>query len=166
MASREEIIIETIKKNPGIRFTEVMENVGLKNGVLSHYIRKLENSGSIHVDRSPRVARFYGSDLNQEEQKLVTKLRQETPKRILIALLNHNELSFKQITATIKKSPATVSFYLSTLVQDEIVFIRRSDKKSYYFIAKPERILVLIDEYHPDIVQKTSENFADIVSSL
>ena len=166
MASREELIIETIKKNPGIRFTEVMKNVGLKNGVLSHYIRKLEESGSIHVDRSPRVARFYGSDLNQEEQKLVTKLRQETPKRILIALLNHNELSFKQITATIKKSPATVSFYLSTLVEDEIVLIRRSDKKSYYFIAKPERILVLIDEYHPDIVQKTSENFADIVSSL
>ena len=104
MASREEIIIETIKKNPGIRFSEVMENVGLKNGVLSHYIRKLENTGLIYADRSPRVARFYGSDLNSEEQKLVTKLRQETPKRILIALLNHNELSFKQITATIKKS--------------------------------------------------------------
>ena len=166
MASREEIIIETIKKNPGIRFTEVMENVGLKNGVLSHYIRKLEDSGSIHVDRSPRVARFYGSDLNSEEQKLVTKLRQETPKRILIALLNHNELSFKQITATIKKSPATVSFYLSNLVEDEIISTKRSDKKTYYSVKDPERILALIDEYHPDIVQKTSENFADIISSL
>ncbi len=166
MASREETIIETIQKNPGIRFREMMNNIGVKNGVLSHYVRKLEESGLIQVDRSPRVARFYSPDVNPEEQKLVTKLRQETPKRILIALLNHNELSFKQITATIKKSPATVSFYLSTLVEDEIVFIRRSDKKSYYFIAKPERILVLIDEYHPDIVQKTSENFADIVSSL
>ena len=143
-----------------------MENVGLKNGVLSHYIRKLEDSGLIHVDRSPRVARFYGTDLNQEEQKLVTKLRQETPKRILIALLNHNELSFKQITATIKKSPATVSFYLSNVVEDEIISTKRSDKKTNYSIKEPERILALIDEYHPDIVQKTSENFADIISSL
>ena len=166
MASREEIIIETIKKNPGIRFSEVMENVGLKNGVLSHYIRKLENTGLIYADRSPRVARFYGSDLNSEEQKLVTKLRQETPKRILIALLNHNELSFKQITVTIKKSPATVSFYLSNLVEDEIISTKRSDKKTYYSVKEPERVLALIDEYHPDIVQKTSENFADIISSL
>ena len=166
MASREETIIETIKKNPGIRFTEIMNNVGVKNGVLSHYVKKLEDSGSIHADRSPRVVRFYSPDLSPEEQKLVTRLRQETPKRILVVLLKQKQLTFKQIVATIKKSPATVSFYLSTLVQDEIVLIRRSDKKSYYFIAKPERILVLIDEYHPDIVQKTSENFADIVSSL
>ena len=166
MSSREETIIETIKKNPGIRFTEIMNNVGVKNGVLSHYVRKLEDAGSIHADRSPRVVRFYSPDLSPEEQKLVTRLRQETPKRILVVLLKTKQLTFKQIVATIKKSPATVSFYLSALVRDEIVSIRRSDKKSYYFIAKPERILVLIDEYHPDIVQKTSENFADIVSSL
>ena len=166
MASREETIIETIKKNPGIRFSEVMENVGLKNGVLSHYIRKLENSGLIHVDRSPRVARFFAPDVNPEEQKLVARLRQETPKRILISLLNHKELTFKQIVTIIKRSPATVSFYISNLVEDEIISTKRSDKKTYYSIREPERILVLIDEYHPDIIQKTTENFVDIVSSL
>ena len=58
MSSREETIIETIKRNPGIRFTEIMTNVGLKNGVLSHYVRKLEDSGSIYADRSPRGVRF------------------------------------------------------------------------------------------------------------
>ena len=113
MASREETIIETIKRNPGIRFTEIMTNVGLKNGVLSHYVRKLEDSGSIHADRSPRVVRFYSPELSPEEQKLVTRLRQETPKRILVALLKNKQLTFKQIVATIKKSPATVSFYLT-----------------------------------------------------
>ena len=113
MASREETIIRTIKKNPGIRFREMMNSVGVKNGVLSHYVRRLEDSGLIHVDRSPRVARFYAPDVNPEEQKLVSRLRQETPKRILIALLNHKELTFKQIVATIKISPATVSFYMS-----------------------------------------------------
>lgn len=166
MSSREETIIETIKRNPGIRFTEIMTNVGLKNGVLSHYVRKLEDSGSIYADRSPRVVRFYSPDLSPEEQKLVTRLRQETPKRILVVLLKQKQLTFKQIVATIKKSPATVSFYLSNLVEDEIISTKRSDKKTYYSVKEPERILALIDEYHPDIVQKTSENFADIISSL
>ena len=166
MASREETIIETIKKNPGIRFTEIMNSVGVKNGVLSHYVKKLEDSGSIHADRSPRIVRFYSPELNSEEQKLVARLRQETPKRILVILLKQKQLTFKQITASIKKSPATVSFYLSNLVEDEIISTKRSDKKTYYSIKEPEKILVLIDEYHPDIVQKTSENFADIISSL
>jgi len=166
LASREETIIRTIKKNPGIRFREMMNSVGVKNGVLSHYVRRLEDSGLIHVDRSPRVARFYAPDVNPEEQKLVSRLRQETPKRILIALLNHKELTFKQIVATIKKSPATVSFYMSNLVEDEIISTKRSDKKTFYSIREAERISVVIDEYHPDIIQKTTENFADIVSSL
>lgn len=166
MASREETIIETIKKNPGIRFTEIMNSVGVKNGVLSHYVKKLEESGSIQADRSPRVVRFYSPELSPEEQKFVTRLRQETPKRILVILLKNKQLTFKQITASIKKSPATVSFYLSNLVEDEIISTKRSDKKTHYSIKEPERILALIDEYHPDIVQKTSENFADIISSL
>ncbi len=166
MASREETIIETIKKNPGIRFTEIMNSVGVKNGVLSHYVKKLEESGSIQADRSPRVVRFYSPELSPEEQKFVTRLRQETPKRILVILLKNKQLTFKQITASIKKSPATVSFYLSKLVEDEIISTKRSDKKTHYSIKEPERILALIDEYHPDIVQKTSENFADIISSL
>ena len=166
MASREETIIETIKKNPGIRFTEIMNSVGVKNGVLSHYVKKLEESGSIQADRSPRVVRFYSPELSPEEQKFVTRLRQEAPKRILVILLKNKQLTFKQITASIKKSPATVSFYLSNLVEDEIISTKRSDKKTHYSIKEPERILALIDEYHPDIVQKTSENFADIISSL
>ena len=166
MVSREETIIETIKKNPGIRFREMMNSVGVKNGVLSHYVRKLEESGLIQVDRSPRVARFYSPDVNPEEQKLVSRLRQETPKRILIALLNYKELSFKETVTIIKRSPATVSFYMSNLIEDEIISTRRSDKKTFYSIREPERISVVIDEYHPDIIQKTTENFADIVSSL
>ena len=112
MASREETIIETIKKNPGIRFTEIMNNVGVKNGVLSHYVKKLEDSGSIHADRSPRVVRFYSPDLSPEEQKLVTRLRQETPKRILVILLKNKQLTFKQIVATIKKSSLSFNGYL------------------------------------------------------
>ena len=35
MESREEQIILEIKKNPGIRFREVMEKINLSNGVLS-----------------------------------------------------------------------------------------------------------------------------------
>ena len=35
MESREELIVSEIKKNPGIRFREVMEKINLSNGVLS-----------------------------------------------------------------------------------------------------------------------------------
>ena len=37
MISREEMIVSEIKKNPGIRFRELMKQVGISNGVMSYY---------------------------------------------------------------------------------------------------------------------------------
>ena len=81
MIPREEMIFSEIKKNPGIRFRELMKKVGITNGVMSYYLRKLEQSESVWAERTPRVARFYTSDLSADEAKLVKRLRQETPKK-------------------------------------------------------------------------------------
>ena len=44
MATREEMIFSEIKNNPGIRFRELMKKVGITNGVMSYYLRKLEEN--------------------------------------------------------------------------------------------------------------------------
>ena len=58
MASREELIISEIKSNPGIRYRELMKQIGITNGVMSYYLRKLEQSESVWIERTPRVTRF------------------------------------------------------------------------------------------------------------
>ena len=166
MATREELIISEIKSNPGIRYRELMKQIGVTNGVMSYYLRKLEQNESVWVERTPRVTRFYSSDLSEDEAKLVKRLRQETPKKILVALVQNDQLTFKELTAKICKSPATTSFYLSQLVKDNIVATSKSDFVKVYFNVERKRIANLIEEYHPDIIEQASDNFADIISSL
>ena len=166
MISREEMIVSEIKKNPGIRFRELMKQIGVTNGVMSYYLRKLEQNESVWVERTPRVARFYSYDLSEDEAKLVKRLRQETPKKILVALVQNDQLTFKELTAKICKSPATTSFYLSQLVKDNIVATSKSDFVKVYFNVERKRIANIIEEYHPDIIEQASDNFADIISSL
>ena len=166
MESREELIISEIKKNPGIRFREVMEKINLSNGVLSYYVRKLENNGVIKTQRTPRVSRFFINDMTEEESKVVSRLRQTTPKAILITLLENDRLGFQEIVSNVGKANATVSFYLSKLVSDEIVNYKKVDLKKNYFIVEKQRISNLITEYHPDVVETASDNLADIISSL
>ena len=166
MATREEIIISEIKSNPGIRFRELMKKVGITNGVMSHYLRKLEENESVWIERTPRVTRFYSSDLSEDEAKLVKRLRQETPKKILVALVQNDQLTFKEIVLKIAKSPSTTSFYLSQLVKDNIVATSKSDFVKVYFNVERKRIANIIEEYHPDIIEQASDNFADIISSL
>ena len=57
MTDRDSQIQEIIEKNPGIQFREIMRSSGLKNGVLSHYLDKLERNGVIKAARGPRQDR-------------------------------------------------------------------------------------------------------------
>ena len=166
MESREELIISEIKKNPGIRFREVMEKISLSNGVLSYYVRKLENNGVIRTQRTTRVSRFFINDMTEEESKVVSRLRQTTPKAILVTLLENDRLEFQEIVANVGKASATVSFYLTKLVNDEIVSYKKVYMKKQYFIVEKQRIANLITEYHPDVIESASDNLADIMSSL
>ena len=166
MESREKLIVNEIKNNPGIRFREVMDKVKLTNGVLSYYIRKLENMQVIKTQRTPRVSRFYLFDMNEEESKIVQRLRQTTPKAILVSLLESENIEFKQIVLNVGKSSATVSFYLSKLVNDDIVNYKRFEQKKTYYIKESSRIANLITEYHPDVIENASDNLVDIMSSL
>ena len=166
METREELIISEIKKNPGIRFREVMDKINLSNGVLSYYIRKLENNGVIKTKRTTRVARFFINDMTEEESKLVSRLRQTTPKAILVTLLENDKLEFQEIVSNVGKASATVSFYLGKLINDDIVNFKKVELKKNYFIVEKQRIANLITEYHPDVVENASDNLADIMSSL
>ena len=67
MTSRDSQIQQIIEENPGIQFREIMRSSGLKNGVLSHYLGKLEKNGIIKVIRGPRQSRFYPPRITEEE---------------------------------------------------------------------------------------------------
>jgi len=166
MLSREEMIFSEIKSKPGIRFRELMKHLGITNGVMSYYLRKLEQKESVWIERTPRVTRFYSSDLSEEEAKLVKRLRQETPKKILVALIENDQLTFQELVAKIHKSPSTTSFYLTQLVQENIIATSKSDFVKVYFNVEKKRIANLIEEYHPDIIEQASDNLSDIISSL
>ena len=166
MTSREEIIISEIKKNPGIRFRELMKQIGISNGVMSYYLRKLENHDHIWTERTPRVTRFYSNDLLEDEAKLVKRLRQTTPKKILLALIENDKLTFKELVSKIGKSPSTTSFYLTQLIHDNIISTTKSNFVQVYFNTEKKRIANLIGEYHPDIIEQASDNLSDIIASL
>ena len=166
MITREELVLSEIKKNPGIRFREITKKIDVSHGVLSFHVKKLENRGVIKAERTSRVSRFFISDLTEEELKITSRLRQTTPKAILISLLENDRMGFQEIVLSVGKASGTVSFYLGKLVNDEIVNFEKHDLKKNYFIVEKEKIANLITEYHPDIIDNASDNLADIMSSL
>ena len=164
--ARPELILRTIEKNPGIRFREIMDELGLKNGTLSHHIQKLEQQSVLRVERTPRVARFYPLSVKDEEISIIKRLRQETPRRILRLLLDVDEVNFSEMFLRIKRSPGTTSLYVTELVDDGIIKDRFENGKRFFSLLDKYTVSKLISKYHPDLMGKTTENYSDIITSL
>ena len=164
--ARPELILKTIEKNPGIRFREIMDELELKNGTLSHHLQKLESQSVLRVERTPRVARFYPLSVKNEEIPFIKRLRQETPRRILRLLLDVDEVNFSEMFLRIKRSPGTTSRYVTELVDDGIVKDRFEKGKRFFSLPYKNTVNKLISKYHPDLVDKTTENYSDVIESL
>jgi len=166
MINRDSQIQQIIDQNPGIQFREIMRSSGLKNGVVSHYLRKLEKSGVINVNRGPRQSRFYPLHITEEEAIVIKALRKQTPRDLLLALIMQDGLEFSQLVNEVKKSPSTVSLYLSQLVREGLVITKGISLKKKYHIKATEIVDKFIEDYRPTTIEKATSGYEDIFNSL
>ena len=166
MTNRDSQIQQIIEQNPGIQFREIMRSSGLKNGVLSHYLGKLEKHGVIKVVRGPRQARFFPPHITEFESTIIKALRKETPRALILALIEDQGLEFTQLVNAVKKSPSTVSLCLSQLVTDDLVEIKFIDFKKRYYIKARDVIDKLIEDYKPNFIERPVSGFEDIINSF
>jgi len=166
MTDRDSRIQQIIEKNPGIQFREIMRSSGLKNGVLSHYLGKLEKNGIIKARRGPRQIRFYPPRITEDETIIIKALRKQTPRDLILALVKEGGLEFSQLVNKVKKSPSTVSLYLSQLVEDELVEVKLVQFKKRYYIKARDLIDKLVEDYRPGILEKPTSGFEDIFNSF
>ena len=166
MTDRKSQLQEIIEKNPGIQFREIMRSSGLKNGVLSHYLGILEKNGFIKVVRGPRQTRFYSPNISEEQSIAIKSLRRQTSRDLLLALVRQDGLEFSDLVQEVGKSPSTVSFYLSQIVEDGLVEIKIENLKKRYYIKTRHLIDQLIEDYRPGSLDKPTSGFEDIFNSF
>jgi predicted transcriptional regulator len=166
MTDRNSQLQQIIEDNPGIQFREIMRTSGLKNGVLSHYLGKLEKNGTIKVERGQRQTRFFPPKITEDESKVIKALRRQTPRDLLLALVRKDGLEFSELVSEVGKSPSTVSLYLSQIVDDDLVAIKLENLKKRYYIQARDLIDKLIEDYKPSLLEKSSSEFEDIFNSF
>lgn len=165
METRVQAILELINKNPGISFSEIMRQTGFKNGVLSHHLSKIEESGKILIQRSPRVARIYPCGIEETEAQIIKDLRNSTMKKIILSLLSRN-LSFKDITKEAKKSQGTVSLYLKDLTEQKIITRKMQDGELVCGLVNTDYVKSIISKHQTTLLERTADNISDIFSSI
>lgn len=165
--TRDLYIAHIIERHPGIQFREIMRSTGFKNGVLSHYLAKLERSGAVRAIRGPRQTRFYPPGIPGADHAIIKNLRRSTPRRILRSLmLNPGGLEFSRIVQQSSRAPSTVSLYLTQLAAEGIVHSVPGGKRRTYRISDMHAVGRLIRHYHPGMLDRPASGLEDIINSL
>jgi len=121
---RKKIIVELIKKIPGISYNEIVRETGLSNGVVSHYIIKLMENGEIEKDGVKR-GKYFVKNIGKRDRVLIMLLRNKTNNDVFRYLIRNAEsqedVTADQISKKVKKSGSTISVSLKSLQKNNII---------------------------------------------
>jgi len=160
---RLELIHDIIKKNPAVRFNDVMRLSKLKNGTLTHYISKLEDTQKISVERTPRITRFYDISVPKKEAEICKQLTRPTVKHIITLLLRKEILTFPEIRDYVNKSPATVSVCLNNLFKAGILEKTYDIPSNKYSLKNPTLIRGVLSLYFPGVSTRLVHNTVELL---
>ena len=160
---RSKIVLDIIEKNPGIRFNEIMRITGIKNGTLSHYVKRLEKNGTIKLERTPRVTRAYPVGIAEHEATICKYITMPTQKKLILFLLKKEVATSIEIREFLKKSPSVISVNLNELFRMKIVNKRYDIPSNKYSLKNPKEIEGILKEYYPNLLDKLLENTIEML---
>ena len=159
---RKQIVLDIVKRNPGIRFNEIMRISEIRNGTLSHYVKKLENSGTIELQRTPRVTRLYPAGISEDEAKICKFMTVDTQKKIIIFLMKNEVATSAEIKNFVKKSASVISVNLNQLFREKVINKEYDIPSNKYSIKNPELINGIMKEYYPNLLDKLTDNTIEL----
>lgn len=157
-----------VERNPGIKFRKTMRATGLKNGVASHYLGRLEMDGSVRAVRAARQSRYCPPGMPDGESAVIKALRRETPRRILRRLMEAGwrGLEFSEMPGRAGRALSTVSACLSQLVGEGVVLARRRGRARAYAVADRGMVDRLAERCHSGLLDRPAAGLQEIISAL
>ena len=121
---RREDVIDFIKKTPGISYNEIVRETGLSNGVISHYLIKLMESGEVEKEGTKR-GKYFLKNVPKKDRKMIMLLRNNTNNdifKLLIKNFKNNKIDTQnEISKKVSKSASTISVSLKDLQRNYII---------------------------------------------
>ena len=121
---RREVVIDLIKKTPGVSYNEIVRETGLSNGVISHYLIKLMESGEVEKEGIKR-GKYFLKNIPKKDRKMITLLRNNTNNdiyKLLMKNFNNEKIDTQnEISKKVNKSASTISVSLKDLQKNGII---------------------------------------------
>jgi predicted transcriptional regulator len=155
-------IFEHVRANPGVHFSQLKRDLEMETGLLQHHLRTLEDYDVLtSEDHQGKRRLFVAQELDEEERAILSSLRYETTRHILLFLLEERKARNREIAEELGVSPATVSWHVSRLVENGIVSEVRDGRTTRYTVTDEELTMQLLVRYRESFVDRAVDNVID-----
>ncbi len=154
-------LLALIRKYPGLHVREAARQLDTSVALVEYHVPALLEAGLVEEERDDRYQRLYpvGKDhvLSKEDRRALALLRQATPVRVVLVLLERDEERHAGIAAALGVGKSTLSFHLKKLERAGI--IEKTDAGAYR-LTDARRTSALLLEHEP--TPSMRDDFADL----
>jgi predicted transcriptional regulator len=161
------LILDHIKRSPGIRYRELLRLSGLTNGALEYHIKILEKTQKIKVDRlHGRRPKYFPLDMQSEETSIMGQIRNKSSRQIVLFILEHDLCTFGEILEHMKKAPSTISWHLKRLSESGIITIIHGQELQLYRIFNVQLVSDVLSKYKYCFSDKIANEYYNMFGGL
>ena len=161
-------VVQFIQENPGCHLRLIKRELEVSIGTVQYHLAKLEKMGKITTNRRGLYKYYFPMGVFEEKQKdLLQVLSQETPREILMVIVEQKNPTQKDIVNRIGISSPAVNWHIRHLLDLKIISeIREGKYRRYQLRNNPRYVMALLRRYYPNIFEKWTSRFVELFLSI
>jgi DNA-binding transcriptional ArsR family regulator len=153
-------IFETVRANPGVHFRELQRLTNMTIGVLSYHLDYLVKRELLTLDKQESYSRYFpGGQLEKEKQRMLSALRQEIPRGIILFLLMNAGATHAKVLENFSISAGTLSYHIKKLASKGLIKVERVGRESRMTVIEPDKVSDLLIVYRRSFLDKLVDEF-------
>lgn len=161
-------IYDYIKNHPGTHLRRLSKNLAIAIGDTQHHLGVLDKLGLIKSRRKGMYKVYYiVSILGKRDEDILAVLQQETPRGIILFLVENPGSAQGEISRYMSLTAPTINWHMSNLINVGLVTSHKEGRFVKYFIdGDVNDIIGLLKSYYPTIWNKLSGRLAELFLDL
>lgn len=160
LEARRRIYVHVVA-NPGTHLRAIQDALSMPMGQLEYHLRYLEQSALIESKPDRYYKRYYPREMGATERRLISALRQEMPRRIVLLLIQSPGIDHRGVQERMGLGASTLTFYMHDLIDKGLVGKRREGRRSIYWVIEPDRVVRLLVTYRPSFLDRMVDRFLE-----
>jgi predicted transcriptional regulator len=148
-------ILREIETAPGVHHREIQRRLALPTGVVEYHLHRLVKQGLVVERKEGGYTRYFPErGLTEEERRALSFLRQETPRLIVLYLLEAPGSRHGDILKVLAISGATLTHHLKRMLAAKLLLEEKEGGTVRYRLAHPEEAKKVLIAYRPSFLDR------------